>query len=192
MMDNVLDFSDQPEVLEIIENLLELITEREKQIRDLEAKLEKAEAKLKRLNLSTILQQQTAKEEKSDRQPTILIVDDCEVMQHLLKGFLTANGYKVAAIARDGEEAVRLYRTLRPSLVTMDINMPVMDGFEATKQIKEIDPDAKVVVISIELEKSTILKAVKCGADEYIGKPVQSRQFLRVVERILNGEKKQV
>ena len=189
-MDNVLDFSDKPEVLEVIESLLELVTERERQIRELEAKLEKAEAKLKKLNLSTAVQQQRKREVEHDDQPTILIVDDCEVMQHLLRGFLTANGYKVAAIARDGEEAVRLYRTLRPSLVTMDINMPVMDGLEATRQIKAINPDAKIVVISIELEKSTILKAVKSGADEYIAKPVQSRQFLRVIDNLLKNESK--
>jgi len=183
-MENVLDLTDSPEVLEIIENLLAIITDRERQIRELEAKLEKAEVKLKKLVPSSASYDRM-KESPIDNQKGILIADDCEVMQHLLRGFLTANGYKVAAIAKNGEEAVSLYRQLRPALVTMDINMPVMDGLEATKRIKEMDPDAKVIIISIELEKSTILKAVKCGADEYIAKPVQSRQFLRVIDQLL-------
>jgi len=189
-MKNIPDLSDQPEILEVIESLLELLTEREKQIRELQEKLAKTEVKLRKLSLSSAMQQGRQDEEGANAPKTILIADDCEVMQHLLKGFLTANGYTVIAIARDGEEAVRLYQTVKPSLVTMDINMPVMDGFEATRQIKQINPDAKIVVISIELEKSTILKAVKAGADEYIAKPVQSRQFLKVIEHLLDGKPK--
>ena len=126
------------------------------------------------------------KEEKENTGQGILIADDCEVMQHLLKGFLNSNGYRVVGIAANGEEAVRLYERHSPSLVTMDINMPVMDGLEATRKIKEIDPDAKIIMVSIELEKSTILKAIKSGADEYIAKPIQSRQFLRVIEHLLS------
>ena len=185
-MENKLDFSDQPEVLEIIESLLELVTEREREIRELNNKLEKCEAKLKKMNVSTVMQSQRKDEERETRGQGILIADDCEVMQHLLKGFLSSNGYRVVGVAGNGEEAVRLYERYSPSLVTMDINMPVMDGLEATKKIKEMDPDAKIIVVSIELEKSTILKAVKSGADEYIAKPIQSRQFLRVIERLLS------
>lgn len=70
--------------------------------------------------------------------------------------------------ATNGQEAVDLYKTHKPNLVLMDLTMPVMDGFEALKRIKELESDANVVVISADIQKQAIDKALKLGAFNFI------------------------
>ena len=76
----------------------------------------------------------------------ILIVDDAAFMRMMIKDILTKNGYEVVAEAANGVEAVELYKSHQPDLVTMDITMPEMDGIEAVKQIKAVNPAAKVMM----------------------------------------------
>jgi len=115
----------------------------------------------------------------------ILIADDCEVMVRVLCTLLNEGGHQVAATAADGIEAVRLFRQLNPELVIMDINMPRMNGLEATRRIIQLRPDAKVIILSIEVDKATVLQAMKCGAAHYIAKPIQPDRLLSIVGSLL-------
>ena len=78
----------------------------------------------------------------------ILIVDDAIFMRMKLKDILEKGGYEVVAEAQNGVEAVEKFKTENPDLVTMDITMPEMDGIAALKSIKEVNPNAKVIMCS--------------------------------------------
>ena len=94
----------------------------------------------------------------------ILIVDDAAFMRMMIKDILTKNGYEVAGEAADGVEAVEKYKELQPDLVTMDITMPEMDGITALKEIRKIDPDAKVIMCSAMGQQAMVIDAIQAGA----------------------------
>lgn len=115
----------------------------------------------------------------------ILIVDDAAFMRMMIKDILTKNGYEVVAEAANGVEAVELYKSHQPDLVTMDITMPEMDGIEAVKQIKAINPAAKVIMCSAMGQQSMVMDAIKAGANDFIVKPFQADRVLEAVKKIL-------
>ena len=115
----------------------------------------------------------------------ILIVDDAAFMRMMIKDILTKNGYEVVAEAANGVEAVELYKSHQPDLVTMDITMPEMDGIEAVKQIKAVNPAAKVIMCSAMGQQSMVMDAIKAGANDFIVKPFQADRVLEAVKKIV-------
>ncbi len=115
----------------------------------------------------------------------ILIVDDAAFMRMMIKDILTKNGYEVVAEAANGVQAVELYKTHQPDLVTMDITMPEMDGIEAVKQIKAVNPGAKIVMCSAMGQQSMVMDAIKAGANDFIVKPFQADRVLEAVKKII-------
>ena len=115
----------------------------------------------------------------------ILIVDDAAFMRMMIKDILTKNGYEVVAEAANGVEAVELYKSHQPNLVTMDITMPEMDGIEAVKQIKAVNPAAKVIMCSAMGQQSMVMDAIKAGANDFIVKPFQADRVLEAVKKIV-------
>ena len=78
----------------------------------------------------------------------VLVVDDAAFMRMMVKDILSKNGYEIVGEAENGMKALEKYQELKPDLVTMDITMPEMDGISAVKEIKKVDPNAKVVMCS--------------------------------------------
>ena len=78
----------------------------------------------------------------------VMICDDAAFMRMMIKDILTKNGYEIAAEAENGQKAVEKYPEVKPDLVLMDITMPEMDGIEALKKIKALDPGAKIIMCS--------------------------------------------
>ena len=115
----------------------------------------------------------------------ILIVDDAAFMRMMIKDILTKNGYEVVAEAANGVEAGELYKSHQPDLVTMDITMPEMDGIEAVKQIKAVNPAAKVIMCSAMGQQSMVMDAIKAGANDFIVKPFQADRVLEAVKKIV-------
>ena len=115
----------------------------------------------------------------------ILRVDDAAFMRMMIKDILTKNGYEVVAEAANGVEAVELYKSHQPDLVTMDITMPEMDGIEAVKQIKAVNPAAKVIMCSAMGQQSMVMDAIKAGANDFIVKPFQADRVLEAVKKIV-------
>ena len=94
----------------------------------------------------------------------------------------------VAGEAEDGLEAVKLCRRLRPELVLMDLQMPRMDGFEATREITREFPSTIVLVLTAFEEPAYLLEAIKAGASGYVLKHMSPQQIVGAIRRVLDGE----
>ncbi len=116
----------------------------------------------------------------------ILIVDDAAFMRMMIKDILVKNGYNVVGEAENGNVAVEKYKELNPDLVTMDITMPEKDGITALKEIKEHDPDAKVIMCSAMGQQAMVIDAIQAGAKDFIVKPFQADRVLEAVSKALS------
>ncbi|GER65634.1 chemotaxis protein CheY [Weizmannia acidilactici] len=116
----------------------------------------------------------------------ILIVDDAAFMRMMIKDILTKNGYEVVAEAADGAQAIEKYREYRPDLVTMDITMPEVDGISALKEIKKIDPNAKVIMCSAMGQQAMVIDAIQAGAKDFIVKPFQADRVIEAIQKTLS------
>lgn len=116
----------------------------------------------------------------------VLVVDDAAFMRMMLKDILLKGGFEIAGEATNGAEAVRLYQELKPDLVTMDITMPEVDGITAVKEIKKIDPNAKVVMVSAMGQQAMVIEAIQAGASDFIVKPFQPDRVLEALKKALS------
>lgn len=117
----------------------------------------------------------------------VLIVDDTTFMRYNLTSILKGIGCDVVGDAPNGLEGVEQYKKLKPDLVTMDITMPVMDGLEALKAIRQHDPDARVVMVSSMGQREFVLGAIKSGAVGFILKPFHPEKIKSMIERLGKG-----
>lgn len=115
---------------------------------------------------------------------TVLITDDTAFMRMTLKNVIEKNGYTVVGEAGDGEEAVALYKELKPDMVTMDITMPKMDGITAIKEIMKIDPNAKIIVCSAMGQKPMVIEALSAGAKDFLVKPFDAERVVESLRKI--------
>ncbi|WP_313341565.1 response regulator [Sedimentibacter sp.] len=115
----------------------------------------------------------------------IMIVDDAAFMRMMIKDTLLKNGYDDIIEASDGEIAVQSYKTEKPDLILMDITMPNKNGLEALKEIKEMDPNAKIVMCSAMGQESMVVEAIRSGAKDFIVKPFKADRVLKTVQGIL-------
>lgn len=106
-----------------------------------------------------------------DRPLKVLIVDDSGAMKTLLARALQKIGCVVAGLAANGAEGVEMYKKLMPDFVTMDIEMPGMNGLDALKGILEHDRGAVVIMVTSVAKKDSVIECVKAGARSYILKP---------------------
>ncbi|SHJ58629.1 two-component system, chemotaxis family, response regulator CheY [Anaerobranca californiensis DSM 14826] len=113
----------------------------------------------------------------------IMIVDDAAFMRMMIKDILVKNGYEVVGEAANGVEAVEKYKELKPDLVTMDITMPEMDGVTALREIKKIDPNAKVIMCSAMGQQAMVIDAIQSGAKDFIVKPFQNDRVIEAVRK---------
>jgi len=117
----------------------------------------------------------------------ILIVDDTLFMRTLLKNILFSGGHDIVGEAGDGDEAIAKYQELKPDLVTMDVVMPKVNGIEALKGIRAIDPNAKVVMCTAVGQEQMVKLAIKTGARGYIVKPFQAPKVLEEINNVLSS-----
>lgn len=116
----------------------------------------------------------------------ILIVDDSRTSRRILRNLLLEEKYEIVE-AENGEEGIKKYKEEAPALVTMDITMPVMDGLEALKGIKEYDADAKVIMVTAAGQESKVMEAVKLGAAEFVTKPFEKNKIAETVRKVINS-----
>jgi two-component system chemotaxis response regulator CheY len=117
---------------------------------------------------------------------SILIVDDLAFIKIVLRDILLKSGFRVAGEASNGDEAIKLYQETRPDAVLMDITMPGMDGLTALKRIREIDPEAKVIICSALGQQRLIMQAIQLGAKDFIVKPFQQQRIVTALKKVLN------
>ena len=116
---------------------------------------------------------------------TVLIVDDAIFMRTMISDILKGAGFEVVGEASSGVEAVRLYKDLKPDLVTMDIVMPDMGGIDAVREIIKEDPDAKILMCSAMGQQGLVVEAIQAGARDFVVKPFQPSRVLEAVQRLL-------
>lgn len=114
-----------------------------------------------------------------------MIVDDAAFMRMMLKNILTKGGYEIADEASDGAQAVEKYPNVHPDLTIMDITMPNMEGIEALKRIRAIDPGARVIMCSAMGQEAMVVEAIKAGAMDFIVKPFAGDRLLAAISRVL-------
>lgn len=118
----------------------------------------------------------------------IAIVDDSAIFQKLLFFYLDSYGYNVAFQAENGAECIEiLNKTIHhPDIIILDINMPVMNGFETAKKIKSNWPSIIVIAYSSDDDQYTQEKIISCGADKFIYKGVSGRELISSLEYYFN------
>ena len=114
----------------------------------------------------------------------VLIVDDSRTSRKILKGILEGAGHEVIGEAVDGQDGVDKYKELSPDLVTLDITMPVLDGLESLKEIKKVDANAKVIMVTAAAQQNKMVEAIKLGAAEFVTKPFEPDGILAVVDKV--------
>ena len=115
----------------------------------------------------------------------ILIVDDAEFLRLRISKMLNGDGFEVFE-AENGAKAVDMYKQIHPDLVLMDVTMPEMDGLTALKEIRKIDAQAKVIMLTALGQESVVLDAVKSGARDFIVKPFERDRVLSSIQKILS------
>lgn len=119
---------------------------------------------------------------------SVLVVEDHDLTrQGLVLGIGKHPRFQVKGEAIDGKEAVDLFVRHQPELVVMDIGLPVMDGLEAARQIKLLDPSAKIVILTSHNEKEQVFSAFTSGANAYCMKDIKLARLLQVLESVMEG-----
>jgi Response regulator containing a CheY-like receiver domain and an HTH DNA-binding domain len=119
----------------------------------------------------------------------IMIADDHALLRQGIKNVLELEpDLTIVAEAGDGEETVRLAGEVQPDVVLLDINMPRMNGLEATKRIKVISQDIKVIVLTIHDDESYVLELVKAGAAGYLLKDIEPGMLVKAIRTVYEGE----
>lgn len=119
----------------------------------------------------------------------VMLVEDHSMIREGLKQLLELeNDIRVVAGFADGRRASEEYLSIKPDVVLMDINMPVMTGLEATEQIRKLDNDAKIIMLTIHQDREYLIKALDLGAVGYILKDAESKVLIEAVRSVYNGQ----
>ena len=122
-------------------------------------------------------------------QTRVMLVDDHEIMRAGLREVVESSGdFEVVGQAADGEAAVSLAQRLRPDVIIMDVMMPLKSGIDACREITEILPDTRVLMLTAATEEDAVMEAVAAGATGYIHKYSGKHMLLRTLRDVSNGE----
>ena len=123
------------------------------------------------------------------RQTRVLLVDDHEIMRDGLREVLQREGdFDVVGQAGDGAAAVRIAQRLRPDVVIMDVMMPLKNGIDACREITEMLPDTRVLILTASAEDDAVMEAVAAGATGYLQKYSGKEKLLGTVRDVALGE----
>lgn len=121
---------------------------------------------------------------------TVMCVDDHPLVRKGIASILaTEASFKLVGEAGNGREAVEMFRELRPDVVLMDLRMPEMDGIEATKQIRQIQPDAKIIALTSYDGDQDIYKAIEAGVRGYILKEMVHTKVIDAIRTVHDGKR---
>jgi NarL family two-component system response regulator LiaR len=119
----------------------------------------------------------------------IMLADDHPLLRQALRDVLEKQpDFEVIAEASNGEEAVKMTAEMLPDVVIMDISMPILNGLEATKQIKEDNPSVAVLVLTVHSDSEHILSILRAGAGGYLTKSVYGDEVIHAVRALVSGE----
>lgn len=121
--------------------------------------------------------------------PRILLVEDNEMNRDMLSRRLTRKGFEVV-IAEDGQKGVDMTQSENPDLVLMDMSLPVVDGWEATRRLKASEATKHIPIIALTAHAMAgdREKTLKAGCDDYDTKPIELPRLLEKINALLNGK----
>lgn len=123
-----------------------------------------------------------------DRVISVVIVDDHQLFREGIKRILEMEPtFEVVGVGSNGEEACQLAESLKPDVFLMDINMPVMNGVEATERIKSISPESKIIILSIHDDENYVSQVIASGASGYLLKEMDSDAMIEAVQVVAGG-----
>lgn len=117
----------------------------------------------------------------------VLVVDDHRLLSEGVSNLLTAHGIEVLGVASDGMEAIALVQELKPDVILMDIRMPRCDGLSATRQIKAMRPEIKILMLTTSAEDQDLFESVKSGATGYLLKSISGDAFIEALRGLEHG-----
>ena len=119
----------------------------------------------------------------------VLLADDHRIVRQGLRHVCElAGGLRVVGEAEDGRQAVKLAQQLRPDVILMDINMPVLDGVQATHLIVDANPSARVIVLTMYRQDRYVFEAIKAGARGYLLKDIDEQDLVAAIRAVHRGE----
>ncbi len=121
----------------------------------------------------------------AERSEKVLVVDDAQFMRYTIKKILAKFGFTNVFEAENVENAIKVYQAETPDLVTMDITMPGDSGIEGLRQIKQINAQAKVIMVSAASQKDKVIEALTLGAKHFIVKPFTDDNFIATIDKVL-------
>ena len=125
----------------------------------------------------------------STTQIKVMLVDDHEIMRDGLREVLERSGdFEVVGQAGDGAAAVRVAQSLKPDVIIMDVMMPLKNGIEACREITEMLPDTRVLILTASTEEDAVMEAVAAGATGYLQKYSGKEKLLVTVRDVADGE----
>ena len=118
----------------------------------------------------------------------VMVVDDHPIMRDGLRDALEASGrFEVVGLAGDGEEAVRTVEGLGPEVIVMDVMMPGMDGIDACREVMELLPDTRVLMLTASSEEDAVIEAIAAGATGYLQKYTRPEELVEAVVDVAEG-----
>lgn len=115
----------------------------------------------------------------------IMVVDDSEIIRIKIAEVLQGEDFEIVGKARNGVEAIKQFKQLRPEIMTLDITMPLMDGLETIKKIVAIDDQVRILVVSALADKATLLKAMSMGAYGFLCKPFTDNDLAEAIDELI-------
>lgn len=121
----------------------------------------------------------------NENEVKFLICDDSILARKSLTSVLNSFNYTNITEVSNGEDAVNMYKQIRPDIVLLDIVMPIKDGITATKEIIEFDPNATVIMVSSVGTQTNLREALKAGAVDFIQKPIEKDLLSQILQHNL-------
>jgi len=115
----------------------------------------------------------------------VMIVDDSPFSRMMIVEALSDSGYEVVGEADSLESLIETYKSCQPDIVTMDIAMPGADGFECSRELRLLDPKAKIILCSSMKDEETEMEAKRIGISGYVQKPIDSENLINVIRKVL-------
>jgi len=114
----------------------------------------------------------------------LLLVEDNEMNRDMLSRRLERKGYTVVC-AMDGDQAIKMAQSETPALILMDMSLPVLDGWEATKRIKSVKPSLPIIALTAHAMEGDERRAREAGCDDYDTKPIELERLLGKIQKLL-------
>ena len=121
---------------------------------------------------------------------SLVIAEDHTILREGLKALFTSQpDFEVVGEAQDGIQAIRCVQTLAPDIILMDLSMPKLNGLEAIKEVKRLNPATKIIVLTVHNAEEYVLATLEAGADGYVLKDANRFELLMAMNHVLEGKR---